>query len=61
MRNDRFVFKFRLKIKQVERPATYDEIQTSPAMRSLPAEITKEETDMVKNVIGNIPLIPDDY
>jgi hypothetical protein len=30
-------------------------------MRSLPAEITKEETDMVKNVIGNIPLIPDDY
>jgi len=52
---------FRLKIKQADRPATYDEIQTSPAMKSLPAEITDGETEMVKNVIANIPLIPDEY
>ncbi|CAF3584542.1 unnamed protein product [Rotaria sp. Silwood1] len=50
-----------LRIKQVDRPATYDEIQASPAMKSLPAEITKEETDMVRNVIANIPIIPEDY
>ncbi|CAF3200953.1 unnamed protein product [Rotaria sp. Silwood2] len=50
-----------LRIKQVDRPATYEEIQTSPAMKSLPAEITNEETEMVKNVIANIPVIPDDY
>ncbi len=54
-------FLFRLKIKQADRPATYDEIQASPAMKSLPAEITDGETEMVKNVIANIPVIPDEY
>jgi hypothetical protein len=54
-------FSFRLKIKQADRPATYDEIQASPAMKSLPAEITDGETEMVKNVIANIPVIPDEY
>ncbi|CAF1463004.1 unnamed protein product [Adineta steineri] len=50
-----------LRIKQAERPATYDDIQISPAMKSLPTEITSGETEMVKNVISNIPDIPDDY
>jgi len=54
-------FIFRLRIKQADRPATYDDIQASPAMKSLPDEITNGETEMVKNVIGNIPDIPDDY
>jgi hypothetical protein len=48
---------FRLRIKQADRPATYDEIQSSPAMKSLPKEITNGETEMVKNVIANIPVI----
>jgi hypothetical protein len=52
---------FRLRINQASRPATYDEIQSSPAMKSLPKEITSGETEMVKNVITNIPVIPDDY
>jgi hypothetical protein len=30
-------------------------------MKSLPDQITNGETEMVKNVIGNIPDIPDDY
>ena len=51
----------RLKIKQADRPSTYDEIQASPAMKSLPSEITNEETVMVRNVIANIPLAPDDF
>lgn len=51
----------RLKTKQEDRPATYDEIQASPAMKSLPEGITKEETEMVQKVIANIPIIPDDY
>ncbi|CAF1302516.1 unnamed protein product [Rotaria sordida] len=50
-----------LRIKQVNRPATYDEIQASPAMKSLPPEVTNEETEMIRNVIANIPIIPDDY
>jgi mitogen-activated protein kinase kinase 3 len=50
-----------LRIRQADRPTTYDEIQVSPAIRSLPAEITDGETEMVKNVIANIPVIPDDY
>jgi hypothetical protein len=56
-----FFVKFRLRIRQADRPATYDEIQASTAMKSLPDEITNGETEMVKNVIANIPLIPDDY
>jgi hypothetical protein len=56
-----FFLLFRLRIKQADRPATYEEIQMSAAMKSLPEEITSGETEMVKNVIANIPLIPDDY
>jgi len=50
-----------LRIRQADRPATYDEIQASPAIKSLPEEITNGETEMVKNVIANIPMIPDEY
>lgn len=55
------LFVFRLKIKQADRPATYEDIQASPAMKSLPEEITSGETEMVHNVIANIPVIPEDY
>ncbi|CAF1081704.1 unnamed protein product [Adineta ricciae] len=50
-----------LRIKQADRPATYDDIQACPAMKSLPADITSEEAEMVRNVIAKIPDIPDDY
>ncbi|CAF4512854.1 unnamed protein product [Rotaria magnacalcarata] len=50
-----------LRIKQAERPATYDEIQASPAMKSLPVDITNGESEMVKSVLANIPVIPEDY
>ena len=54
-------FLFRLRIKQADRPATYDDIQACPAMKSLPADITSEEAELVRNVIAKIPDIPDDY
>jgi len=44
-----------LKAQQGDRPANYDEILTSSAMRSLPTEITDGETEMVKKVIEYIP------
>lgn len=52
---------FSLKTKQVERPTTYDDIQMSPAMKSLPPDITKEESEMVDIVIAHIPVAMDDY
>ena len=54
-------FVFSLKIKQADRPATYEDIQASPVMKSLPEEITPGEKEMVHNVIANIPVIPEDY
>jgi len=50
-----------LRIRQEDRPLSYDEILASPIMQSLPEEITDGETQMVKTVLENIPSIPDDY
>ena len=52
---------FRLKTQQNERPRTYEDIQESPAMKSLPEEITTEESEMVRNVIAHIPVILEEY
>ena len=56
-----FRFLFSLRIRQEDRPLSYDEILASPIMQSLPEEITDGETQMVKTVLENIPSIPDDY
>jgi hypothetical protein len=45
---------FRLKEQQADRPATYDDILASPAMRSVPVEITNGEAEMAKKVIEHI-------
>jgi len=50
-----------LKTKLAERPATYEDIQASPAITALPAKITQEETEMVQKVIANVPIVTDDY
>ena len=52
---------FRLKTQQNERPRTYEDIQESAAMKSLPDEITIGENEMVRTVIAHIPVIPDEY
>ena len=44
----------RLKVVHTGRPATYQEILSSPAMISLPAKITQDEQDLVDAVIPNI-------
>jgi serine/threonine protein kinase len=43
-----------LKEQQADRPATYDDILASPAMRSVPVEITNGEAEMAKKVIEHI-------
>jgi len=50
-----------VKVKQDDRPATYDDILASSAMKSLPEEITSGETEMVKNVLMNIPQLSDEF
>ncbi len=50
---------FRLKEHQAERPEKYTHILATPAMQSLPVEITAGEVEMVKNVISRIPEMPD--
>ncbi|CAF1356969.1 unnamed protein product [Rotaria sordida] len=44
-----------LKAQQADRPAKYENILTSSVIQSLPTEITKEEEEMVKIIIENIP------
>jgi len=54
-----FSYSFRMKEHPNERPERYEEILASPAIQSLPKEITDEEVEMVKNVIEQIPHVPD--
>ncbi|CAF0742109.1 unnamed protein product [Rotaria sp. Silwood1] len=49
-----------LKIQPEDRPERYENILTSPAIQSLPTEITKEEEEMVKIIIEHIPQANDD-
>jgi len=48
-----------MKEHPTDRPERYEEIFASPAIQSLPKEITDEEVEMVKNVIEQIPQVPD--
>jgi hypothetical protein len=48
-----------MKEHPTERPERYEEILESPAIQSLPKEITDEEVEMVKNVMKQIPHVPD--
>ncbi len=52
-------YSLRMKEHPTERPERYEEILASPAIQSLPKEITDEEVKMVKNVIEQIPQVPD--
>jgi len=51
-----FFSSFRLKEQQADRPATYDDILASAAMRSVPVKITDDEAEMAKKVIECIAL-----
>jgi len=60
LRNIIIIFiSFRLKEKQEERPESYNDILASPAMQSLPKEITNGEVVMVRNIIQHIPQTQD--
>ena len=50
----------RLKIDPSARPVTYEEILSSPAMTSLPTEVTETEQNFVNQVVLNMPKIDDD-
>lgn len=45
----------RLAVEHEQRPATYRDILSSPAMQSLPRDVTPEEYELVDAVIPTIP------
>ena len=49
----------RLKISPIERPQSYEEIQTSTALQNLPTRITDDEIQTVKLVIEQLPTTDD--
>lgn len=49
------LFVFRLKSDHADRPATYQEILSSPAMISLPTDVTEAEQILANQVIPKIP------
>ncbi|CAF3339268.1 unnamed protein product [Rotaria sp. Silwood1] len=50
-----------LKRKQEDRPAKYEYILASPAIQSLPTEVTNEEAEMVKTVIEHTPQVYENF